>query len=95
MKMYRVFMHEEKFADSLSREETGAVGPRVVSVERAQHLLGDVTYRQVGLMLKRGELRGCKVGRRRLIELASIDEYIDARLAEARALKARSTAVSV
>ncbi|OKI47259.1 helix-turn-helix domain-containing protein [Micromonospora sp. CB01531] len=79
-------MREEKFSDSNTREES-EVEPRVVSVEVAQRLLGDVTYRQVGLMLKRGDLRGCKLGRRRLIELASIDEYIDARLAEARKLR--------
>lgn len=87
-------MREEKFPDSDAREESEVSEPRLVSVERAQHLLGDVTYRQIGLMLKRGELRSCKVGRRRMIEAASIDEYIDARLREARDLQKRRKAVA-
>lgn len=77
-------MHEDQFAKPIEREEIGDT--RLVSVERAQQMLGGITYRQVGLMLKRSELRGCKVGKRRMIELASIDEYIDKQLAEAQKL---------
>lgn len=87
-------MREEKFPDSDAREEFEVSEPRLVSVERAQHLLGDVTYRQIGLMLKRGEIRSCKVGRRRMIELASIDEYIDVALKEARELRQRRKAAA-
>ncbi|MBM0275145.1 hypothetical protein [Micromonospora tarensis] len=57
---------------------------RFVSVERARRLLGDVTYRQIGLMVQRKELRSCKLGRRRLIELASINEVLDEAMEKAR-----------
>lgn len=77
-------MHGDEFANVSSGGEPEVdEDARVVSIPKAQRLLGDVTYRQVGLMLQRGELQGCKVGRRRVITLASINAYLDARLAEA------------
>jgi hypothetical protein len=82
-------MHGEPFAQVSSGGDTEVdTDARVVSIPRAQRLLGDVTYRQVGLMLKRGELDGCKVGRRRVITLASINAYLDAQLAKAEKTKA-------
>lgn len=89
---YGVFMHEETPSESITREDVGE--PRLVSVETTQYLLGKLTYRQIGLMVKRGELRSCKIGRRRMIEAASIDEYIDAKLAQARSLKQRRKAAA-
>lgn len=77
-------MHGEQFVQVSSGGEPEVDDDaRVVSIPKAQRLLGDVTYRQVGLMLQRGELQGCKVGRRRVVTLASINAYLDARLAEA------------
>lgn len=77
-------MHGEEFAKVSSDGESEVdEDARVVSIPKAQRLLGDVTYRQVGLMLKRGELQGCKVGRRRVVTLASINAYLDASLAQA------------
>jgi hypothetical protein len=73
-------MHGEKFASIRTDGDSDADTPRVVSVKKAQALLGDVTYRQIGLMVQRGELRSGKVGRRRVIELASINEYLDAHM---------------
>ncbi|WP_240762566.1 hypothetical protein [Micromonospora sp. HM134] len=80
-------MHGEKFADIRTDGEVEGIDPaaRFVSVQRAQALLGDVTYRQIGLMIQRRELRSCKLGRRRLVELASINEVLDAAMAAAMA----------
>lgn len=78
-------MHGEQFAQVPTDGETEVdAEARVVSIPKAQRLLGDVTYRQVGLMLQRGELRGCKVGRRRVVLLDSINNYLDERMAAAR-----------
>lgn len=88
-------MREEDFRAIHAHEEGELTGPRIVSVKVAQKMLGGVTYRQIGLMLKRGELRGAHIGRRRVVEVESINEYVDAQLADARKLDAaRRTAMA-
>lgn len=82
-KEYVLFMHEEECAKVPTHEEV-ETSVRLVSVEVAQHMLGDLSYRQIGLMRDRGDLRGMKIGKRALIELASINEYIDRKLQESR-----------
>lgn len=81
---YVLSMHGEQFAQVLTDGE--AADARIVSIKKARELLGDITYRQVLKMIKAGTLRSMKLGRRRMILKKSIDEYIDARLAEAEQL---------
>lgn len=75
-------MHGVEFrnAPTDGASENGADAPRVVSMERAQALLGDITYREINKKVSRGELVKVKDGRRSLITMASINAHIDSLL---------------
>lgn len=74
-------MHGVEFPEVPVDGEVGEDG-RLVDVPKAQKLLGDITYREVFKMLGRKEIVGIKLGRRRMIVKASIDQLIDRKIAE-------------
>lgn len=49
--------------------------PRFVSVDEAGRLLGGITRREVYKRLAAGDLKSVKLGRRRLVTVASLDAY--------------------
>lgn len=79
-------MREDEFQKVPTRED--AEDARVVPIPKAQQLLGGVTYRQITLMVQRGDLVKLKIGRRTMIYRKSIDRYIDRQLAEAEQVAA-------
>jgi hypothetical protein len=90
--VYVLFMREDAIAITPTHEDSEPAAPahdneecdgRVVSLPRAQKLLGDLSYREVGLLCKRGELDSIKYGRRRMVATASIDRFLNKKFEEA------------
>lgn len=51
--------------------------PRLLySVPEVAHALGGITTRHVGTLIRAGDLRSVKIGRRRLVPVEAIREYI-------------------
>lgn len=55
-----------------------ALRPRGVSIDEAARLIG-VSRRTVYELVARGRLRTCKLGRRRIVPVAAIDELLEGR----------------
>lgn len=54
---------------------------RLFDLKTTAEVLGGITTRYVYMLLEAGELQSVKIGKRRLVTVASIDDYV-ARLAE-------------
>jgi hypothetical protein len=64
--------------------EVVATEPLLASVKVAQRMLGDPSLSFIYNLLNTGELQSFLSGRRRLITIASINSYIERRLAESK-----------
>lgn len=82
-------MHGVEFRNApTGGAQEGTDDTRVVSMEKAQALLGDITYREINKMVGRGELTKVKLGRRSLITIDSINARIDRAIGESQAVAA-------
>lgn len=73
-KVYGISMRGDQFPDIplLGDEDDGPL----VSVERAAHMLGGITRREITNMRIRGEIETVKLGRRRMVVTESIYELV-------------------
>jgi excisionase family DNA binding protein len=88
-------MRETPVLDSpVGETRVAEVVPAFVSVDDAGRYLGGIVKREIYRLLDRGELDDVRHGRRRLIDLPSLERYADKLRDEARKAreaKARST----
>jgi excisionase family DNA binding protein len=75
-------MTEQQLRSVLRDELANHVEPRLVNVKTAARAIGIAETACYGL-LKAGMLRSVKVGRRRLIPVAALDEYVASLVSDA------------
>jgi hypothetical protein len=74
---YALPMRDETVTSILAREDGQDVEPRrFLSLKDTARVLGDITVAEVRNRIDDGDLRSVKLGRRRMIVVASLDEYV-------------------
>lgn len=74
----------EKAAPTKPLESENPGARLLYSVPEVAQALGGITTRHVGNLIRSGQLRSVKLGRRRLVPAAALDEYV-AQLEQAQA----------
>lgn len=83
--LYGFFMREDECPEVPVGEDGDE---RIVDIPTAQRLLGRISRREVTNMVRRGELKKIKIGRRAVITIDSINARIDRAIDESQAVPA-------